>query len=83
VTLIGYGQDADGTKFWRIQNSWGPYFGENGRIRLLRQDDEESYCGLDRQPQQGSGCQGGPTEVQVCGMCGILYDTVVPIFKAA
>jgi cathepsin L len=81
VTLIGYGKDPSGAKFWRIQNSWGPSFGENGRIRLLRTDSDESYCGVDNQPQQGTACENGPVEVKVCGMCGILYDNVVPRFR--
>jgi len=78
VTLIGFGEDVH--KFWLVQNSWGPKWGEKGRIRLLRQDGEEQYCGTDRQPKLGTGCKGGPAEVRVCGMCGILYDSVVPHF---
>ncbi|CAJ1414286.1 unnamed protein product, partial [Effrenium voratum] len=81
VTLIGYGKDAArDMKYWTIQNSWGSSFGEEGKIRLHRQDDEDQYCGVDRQPQLGTACEGGPAEVRVCGMCGILYDSVVPIF---
>mmetsp|Transcript_24255 Transcript_24255/g.45836 ORF Transcript_24255/g.45836 Transcript_24255/m.45836 type:complete len:393 (+) Transcript_24255:94-1272(+) len=81
VTLIGYGKDAsNGKKFWRILNSWGSGFGEQGTIRLLRTDEEESWCGTDNQPELGTGCDGGPSKVTVCGMCGILYDTVVPHF---
>jgi len=81
VTLIGYGEDAAlGHKFWLVQNSWGSDWGEGGRIRLLRRDDEQEQCGTDRQPEMGTGCAGGPTDVKVCGMCGILYDSVVPHF---
>lgn len=80
VTLIGYGEEK-GKKFWLIQNSWGDMYGEEGRIRLLRKDDEEtSTCGTDRQPELGTGCKNGPKEVRVCGACGILYDNVVPHF---
>lgn len=82
VALLGYGYDRKlREKYWLIQNSWGPEWGENGRIRLLRRDnDATEYCGIDAQPQDGTGCVGGPAQVKVCGMCGILYDTVVPHF---
>eukprot|EP00930_Biecheleria_cincta_P039687 TRINITY_DN2725_c0_g1_i1.p1 TRINITY_DN2725_c0_g1~~TRINITY_DN2725_c0_g1_i1.p1 ORF type:complete len:431 (-),score=74.66 TRINITY_DN2725_c0_g1_i1:54-1280(-) len=83
VTLVGYGKDRSShTKYWLIQNSWGRDWGEHGRIRLLRKDsDETAYCGTDRNPRDGTGCEGGPASVTVCGMCGVLYDSVVPYFK--
>jgi cathepsin L len=82
VVLLGYGRDPKfSAKYWLVQNSWGPEWGEEGRIRLLRRRvDQNAYCGVDSQPQLGTGCDGGPKEVKVCGMCGILYDTVVPHF---
>jgi len=84
VTLIGYGKDDDlKEKFWLIQNSWGNDWGEHGRIRILRRDSDETECGVDHQPEVGTGCDGGPTQVPVCGMCGILYDSVVPHFAKA
>lgn len=84
VTLLGYGKDDMlKEKFWLIQNSWGREWGEDGRIRLLRRDSEETECGIDRQPEVGTACEGGPKEVKVCGMCGILYDAVVPHFTKA
>jgi len=83
VTLLGFGRDRSiQDKFWLIQNSWGKEWGEQGRIRLLRRDSDDSeYCGIDKQPELGTGCTGGPKEVTVCGMCGILYDSVVPHFS--
>lgn len=75
VTLFGYGVDTDrGVKFWEIKNSWGAYWGEQGNIRLLRTD--EVSCGIDNQPEVGTGCEDGPSQVKVCGMCGILYDSI-------
>lgn len=83
VTLYGYGQDASlggEPKFWMIQNSWGRNWGEDGRIRILRRDNDETQCGVNRRPEVGTGCKGGPSQVPVCGMCGILYDSVVAHF---
>ncbi|CAJ1366707.1 unnamed protein product [Effrenium voratum] len=83
VTLVGFGrgQGKSGSdKYWLVQNSWGPHWGEGGRIRLLRRDSEGEHCGWDRQPQKGTACKGDPAQVRVCGMCGILYDSVVPHF---
>jgi len=83
VTMIGYGS-ADDDNYWLIQNSWGGNWGEAGFMRILRRDSdeetEEDFCGWDRQPEVGSGCDGGPTKMRVCGTCGMLFDTAVPHF---
>mmetsp|Transcript_62958 Transcript_62958/g.149996 ORF Transcript_62958/g.149996 Transcript_62958/m.149996 type:complete len:424 (-) Transcript_62958:26-1297(-) len=79
MLAVGYGVQ-DGTKYWTLQNSWGTGFGENGKMRLLRGDDEESFCGTDKHPEEGTTCEGGPRDVKACGRCGILFDTVVPHF---
>lgn len=78
VALFGYKAGPD--SYWLIRNSWGRDWGEKGFIRLARSENEESNCGVDKDPQQGTGCDGGPSEVTVCGACGILYDNVVPDF---
>merc|ERR1719379_514523 len=83
VVLFGYGEDENvGAKYWHIQNSWGSNWGEAGKIRMIRQDDhkEQSFCGWDHDPKVGTGCEGGPEKVYVCGSCGILYDNVVAHF---
>jgi len=83
VVLIGYGVDSGvGAKYWQIQNSWGNNWGEGGHIRMIRQDDdqEQKFCGMDKDPLIGTGCKGGPPQVWVCGSCGILYDNVVSHF---
>jgi len=82
VVLVGYGKDEKlGEGFFSIQNSWGPTWGEHGHIRLLRREDDSEQCGIDRQPEVGTACEGGPKQVKVCGMCGVLYDSAVPHFK--
>jgi len=82
VTLYGFGEDEQ-AKYWLIRNTWGSDWGENGYIRLLRHDDGETYCGTDTDNQQGVGCKDDPTTVEVCGMCGMLSDSVVPHFAGA
>jgi len=81
VVAMGYGENA-GTKYWVIQNSWGKDWGESGRIRLERHDQGD-YCGMNNDPQKGVACQGETEAVPVCGMCGVLFDSVVPHFNKA
>eukprot|EP00929_Paragymnodinium_shiwhaense_P086810 TRINITY_DN47232_c0_g3_i2.p1 TRINITY_DN47232_c0_g3~~TRINITY_DN47232_c0_g3_i2.p1 ORF type:complete len:442 (+),score=89.97 TRINITY_DN47232_c0_g3_i2:108-1328(+) len=81
VVAVGYGAEGD-KKYWQIQNSWGRGWGEGGRMRLLRHDDEEMWCGTDDKPELGSACKPYPDAVTVCGTCGVLYDSVVPHFQA-
>merc|ERR1712111_216831 len=77
VQLVGYGTDPEKGDYWLIRNSWGPEWGENGFIRLKRESSE--ICGFDSKPQDGVGCHGQTETVKVCGMCGVLYDTIYPI----
>lgn len=49
VRLIGWGEERNGyevSKYWIAVNSWGTWWGENGRFRILRGSNEceiESY----------------------------------------
>lgn len=81
VALIGYGRDGS-TNYWHILNSWGKSWGEGGSLRLLRaQKMEDESCGIDTKPSEGTTCDGGPDSVDVCGECGVFYDSTLPIFS--
>jgi len=82
VTLFGYSAQGT-TKYWLIRNSWGESWGEKGFIRVLRHGVEGAHCGIDTDPGEGTACKGGPKTVKVCGMCGMLYDSVIPSFTSA
>ncbi|PRP82211.1 hypothetical protein PROFUN_10420 [Planoprotostelium fungivorum] len=78
VQLVGYGTDEKLGDYWLVRNSWGPKWGEKGYIRIYRSDSEEGRCGEDITPRDGEGCADGPPQVEVCGTCGILFDSVYP-----
>jgi cathepsin L len=82
VLAVGYGKDSSKPEgkgsYWTIRNSWGQGWGENGHIRLLRHENDNDYCGTDHDPKQGVGCDGGPSTLPVCGMCGVLSDSSYP-----
>jgi len=48
VTVVGYGTDpASGMDYWKIKNSWGTGWGEQGYMRMVRNRDE---CGIASMP---------------------------------
>jgi len=45
VRIVGWGVDS-GTKYWKVANSWNPYWGEKGYFRIKRGGNE---CGIEDQ----------------------------------
>jgi len=45
VLAVGYGVE-DGTKYWKVKNSWNANWGEHGYIRLLKGKGSKGECGI-------------------------------------
>ncbi|CAM9301478.1 unnamed protein product [Choristocarpus tenellus] len=47
VLLTGYGTSEDGTKYWKVKNSWGADWGMHGYILLEKGVQQDGgQCGI-------------------------------------
>eukprot|EP01065_Artemidia_motanka_P048778 TRINITY_DN794_c0_g1_i1.p1 TRINITY_DN794_c0_g1~~TRINITY_DN794_c0_g1_i1.p1 ORF type:complete len:523 (+),score=203.80 TRINITY_DN794_c0_g1_i1:64-1632(+) len=46
VKIVGFGTTSAGVKYWKVANSWNPYWGEKGYFRIARGNNE---CGIEGQ----------------------------------
>merc|ERR1719486_998248 len=73
VLVVGYGTDS-GKDYWKIKNSWGTTWGDQGYIRVIKSSKKAVNATSGRQLLGGGG--GGSS-----GECGLLKQPSYPVIS--
>lgn len=57
VLVVGYGTSEEGMDYWKVKNSWGTSWGEDGYVYMAR---GENLCGIAEEPSYPTGVEAAP-----------------------